>query len=506
MSLDSEQQVERVGNQRPRLSALPKATAPALDPDPDRYLFEYFESQFASAGPDAIEFAEGLGYKLDDWQKWVVCGMLSEDRHVRLCSTVICLIVSRQNGKNVILEVVELYAFYILEWNLILHTAHLQSTSANHMACLQAVVEANPMLDDITVFSTANGKERMTRIDTGAVMYFITRGKKAGRGPSPKMVVFDEALYVTDDQIKALIPSMSAQSMNDDMPLMVYTSSAPLEDSVVLHRIRNKFIAGALDGFFAEWSVVSTEEEPIDINDRDLWFEANPGMGIRIDPDWVETNELSILSRIDFMGERLGVAIGGGDDSSSGVFGAEHWKACEDPGSEIEDGAPSYLALSVGPGMVWSSFSESGQREDGDLHMEVVRREPGTAWVVDAAVKLTKRLGCDLTVDPKSPTGGLIDKLVKAGVPIYEISLEETMLSCSGLQIDVLNHRIHHINQAPLNAAVVGAAVRPVGESWVWSQKSSDVDITALTSCTLAAGRARLADPETEGDLWFAMS
>lgn len=432
--------------------------------------------------------------------------MLSEDQYVRFCATVICIIISRQNGKNVVLEVVELYAFYILGWNLILHTAHLQSTSANHMAQLQAVVEANPALDEITVFSTANGKERMTRVDTKAVMYFITRGKKAGRGPSPKMVVFDEALYVTDDQIKALIPSMSAQSMKDDMPLMVYTSSAPLEDSVVLHRIRNGFIAGTIDGFMAEWSIPGdTDEKKVDVNDRDLWFETNPSMGIRIDPDWVAINELAILSRIDFMGERLGIAIGGGDDSASGAISAQNWEGCKDQLSCIDDGVPSTLALAVGPGMVWASFSESGYRADKELHIEVISRQPGTAWVVEEAKRLTKRLGCALIIDPKSPTAGLIADLTKAGVDLYEVSLEEYIQYCGAFQIDTLNRQIHHISQGPLNAAVVGAAVRPVGESWVWSQKSSDVDITALVSCTMAAGRARLIGEE-DGELWFDMS
>lgn len=97
----------------------------------------------------------------------------------------------------------------------------------------------------------------------------------------------------------------------------------------------------------------------------------------------------------------------------------------------------------------------------------------------------------------------MIDRLRKAGVPVEEVETQEVIDSCSGFQFDVLNHRIHHIRQAPLQAAVMGAGVRPVGESWVWSPKSSDVDITALRACTLAAGRARIF-VEQDGGLWFA--
>lgn len=488
MTLLQEPPSVRIGNQRPRLSVLPKARA-------------------GSAGPDAIEFAESLGYVLDDWQKWLIDGMLSEDEFMQLVATVICIIISRQNGKNVVLEVVELYAFYVLEWDLILHTAHLVTTAAGHMASMLAVVEANPALDEITKVYQANGKERFHRLDNGADLYFVTRGKKAGRGPSPKMVVFDEALYVTDDQIKALIPSMSAQSMNDDPPLMIYTSSAPLADSLVLHRVRNRFIAMAIDGFFAEWSIDATddEEHPIDHTDVDLWFESNPAMGIRIDPDWVINNELALMSRQDFMGERLGVAIGGGDEAGAGAISEADWLAAQDLSSEIEDGQPSALALAVGPGGVWAAFSEAGMRADDKIHIEFITREPGTAWVAQKALELTTRLGCSLVIDPKSPTKGIRQALIKAGVPLIEVSLEEYMEYCGAFQIDIMARKIKHMNQAPLNAAVAGAEVRPIGESWVWSQKSSEVDITTLVACTLAAGVVR-AGIEDDGDLWFALS
>jgi hypothetical protein len=421
--------------------------------------------------------------------------MLSEDVHIQLCAEIICLIVSRQNGKNVILEVIELYAFYVLGWPMIYHTAHLQDTAAAHMASIQQVVEANSGLDEITVFSTANGKERMTRVDTGAMIRFITRGKKAGRGPSPRAIIFDEALYVTDDQIKALIPGMSAQSLKGDLPLMIYTSSAPVLESTVLHRIRNGFIAGRNAGFFAEWSAVVPEGEVlIDTTDRDVWFDTNPSMGLLIDPDWVATNELAILSTLDFMGERLGVGIGGGDEGASSIIDPIDWSKCVDMESEVDERKPSALALSVGPGAVWSTFSESGYRSDGLPHIEVVVREPGTAWVVQKALSLTKRLGCALVVDPKSPTGGLIPALTKAGVRLIEVDFNDYAQACSEIQIAIQQRALRHLNQGPLNAAIIGVAIRITDRgAFVWSAKSSEVDITSLASCTLALSQIQAA-------------
>lgn len=443
-----------------------------------------------------------LGYDLDDWQQWCVDGLLSEDSGARLCAAISLLVVSRQNGKNVILEVIELYAFYVLGLSLILHTAHLQETSASHMARLQAVVQADAELDAITRFSTANGKERMFRTDTGAVIRFITRGKKTARGGSPQMVVFDEALYLADDQIQAIIPSLSAQSMRHDPPMQIFTSSAPLAESTVLHRVRQSFIAGSAEGFFAEWSVDDTGD--VDISDRSLWFDANPGMGVRISDDWVAGNELWMLSREAFMAERLGIPIGGGDDVGSAVLPVDRWAACADVQSEIAEGLPSNPALAVGPGMVWASFADAGWRADGDLHIEVIRREPGTSWVVAEAVRVCARARRPLIVDPKSPTAGLFAQLRAAGVELLEVSTVDYVQGCAGLQNDVINGTVRHIDQPPLNAAVTGADIRPVGEAWAWSQKSSAIDITSLVAVTLAAGIARLVGGDDEP--WFSVS
>jgi hypothetical protein len=45
---------------------------------------------------------------------------------------------------------------------------------------------------------------------------------------------------------------------------------------------------------------------------------------------------------------------------------------------------------------------------------------------------------------------------------------------------------LRHLNTAELNAAIHGAATRPLGDAWAWSRKSSGTDISPLVACTLA--------------------
>ena len=185
----------------------------------------------ASAGDDAIEFAESIGwsveagrgfYVLDEWQKYCIRGILSEDENARLCAFLVLLIVPRQNGKGAVLEVVELYALFVLELPLILHSAHLGETSADHMDRMWAAISSDPELRaqckqvlakgyeaiEFRPVDPASGEPR--RRESGAAVMceirFRTRSKKGGRGGSPQMVVFDEALFLTGQQVSAMLP------------------------------------------------------------------------------------------------------------------------------------------------------------------------------------------------------------------------------------------------------------------------------------------------------------
>lgn len=439
------------------------------------------EARVGSSGPDVVEFAESLGYSLFEWQRWVIDGIFSEDRDLNLCASLVLLLMPRQNGKNLILEVVELYAFYVLDYPVILHTAHLAETSASHMENMRAVIEANPQLDAITTIFEANGKERIFRTDTRAVIRFVTRSKKIGRGRSPRLVILDEALFLTDEQLNALLPSLSAQSMKADSPQIIYTSSAPLAESHVLHRVRRRCVAGsAPSAFVAEWSC----DPASDIADRANWYEANPSMGLLISEQWVFDQEFVSMMSDAFGTERLGIVQE--ETSGSGVISAELWESMSDPSSQCAD--PLAVALDVSPDRAWASFGVAGLRADGLVHVEVIDRLDGTADLVATAKKIAKSLRLPIIIDARSPAAGLADAMRAAGVAVTEIDTQFLVRSCAAFQDACQNRRVRHIGQTVLDLAVRNASVRPVGESWAWSRRSSSIDISSLMVVTLAHG------------------
>ena len=97
----------RIGNQSPRVSIVPE------------YALTY--------GDDAAEFAEAYASPLMDWQKDVLDAWLARNENGRPVAITCGLGVPRQNGKNYIIEIFELYCATVLNWH-ILHTA--QDTAA----------------------------------------------------------------------------------------------------------------------------------------------------------------------------------------------------------------------------------------------------------------------------------------------------------------------------------------------------------------------------------------
>jgi hypothetical protein len=143
-------------------------------------------------------------------------------------------------------------------------------------------------------------------------------------------------------------------------------------------------------------------------------------------------------------------------------------------------------ALAVGPGQMVATLAFAAQRADGKVQVELARHEPGTDWVVIACHNAWTETGRPIVVDPKAPTVGVIPLLVKAGIEVREVSTSEYVEACTGFQNDVINDRVVHLNDADLADALRAASPRPIGETFVYSSKASEGDITPLIAVTLA--------------------
>jgi phage terminase large subunit-like protein len=429
----------------------------------------------SSSGQDAIEFAASVGLFLDPWQQHVLRRALGERADQKWSAFEVVLLCPRQNGKGAILEALELAGLFLFGERLIVHSAHKFDTAQEHFLRLRTLIDGSDDLRrQVAKVLTANGKESIV-LRSGARLKFVARSRGAARGFSGDRIVFDEAFNLPAEVIGSMLPALSARPN----PQVWYTSSAPHSDSQVLHALRRRALSdepGRM--YFAEWGC----EPGVDPQDRDAWAVANPSLGIRISEEFVE-NELATMAGVgdEFARERLGVPSA--EDGAHGVFPPGMWGALADSRSKVA--GPVRVAVDVTPDMAWTSFAAAGPGADGRWHVELIDRQPGTGWAVERGVELSARYG-PLVVDPKSPAAGLMLELERAGARLQQVSTADVIAACSTFERSVREGELVHLGQSPLDAAVASAAVRPLGDAWIWTRTRSTVDVSPLLAVTLA--------------------
>ena len=414
------------------------------------------------------------GLRLDEWQRWCLHEMLQTDVNGKWSAFEAAVVVPRQNGKGGLLEARQLYGLFLGGEVLQVHTAHEFKTAFEHFLRITSLIESTPELEERVMRIRRGAGEQSVELKTGERLRFLARSAGSGRGMSGDTVYVDEAFALTPPIMGALLPTMSAVPN----PQIIYTSSAPRFDQAVLYDLVQRGRAGGSPRlFYAEWG----NEESVDTNDRDAWARANPAFGIRIDESFIEA-ELEAMQSFpeEFRRERLGIVQ---TSDVSTVLSLPKWRICTDPHSTAENGV---AALSVGPGSTWAALAFAARRTDGLLHVEVARHEQGTAWVLEACQRAHADTGRPIVVDPKSPTSGVIDRLEQAGVPLLKIGFPEFTSACVTFQDELNNERIRHLGQDRLTAAVAKVAIRTFGESWVFSARQSEVDITPLLAVVVA--------------------
>jgi phage terminase large subunit-like protein len=438
-------------------------------------------------GNIAVDFAAEIGLELYDWQAWCLRNILARRPDGNWAARESCLEVPRQNGKNSVLEALELFLIFLGGCKLVIHSSYEQAGAAMHFARLRSLIESS---DDLLEsmprsgnggFYTANGQERIELAD-GRVIKFKTRTKSTLRGPSPDAIIFDEAMELDGRALGSMTPSMSARKRS----LLVFTSSSPRSHSSMLWRLRHRAMAG--DGgrlFYAGWN----SDPDVDICDEANWFRCNPSLGLGdADRPGKELDamraDLDLLPPEEFAIEHLGIPEE--PESTTTIIPLEQWDALADPASRIAGRA--VFALDVSPDRKWATFGVAGRRDDGVIHIEVAERRPGTSWVVPVAVEMFAKNGQPIRVEKGGPAGSLVSQLQEAGVEVEEVSTADHARATGQFIDAALSGGLAHLGGQSLRSAVVAASLRASGDAELWSRRSSKMDITPLVATTLAVG------------------
>ncbi len=438
-------------------------------------------------GADAVLLMAEYGYKLDEWQQDVINCWLGFDDTGKYNVTSAGLSLPRQNGKNVCLEAREFYGM-VINGEKILHTAHQVRTSKKSFRRLASLFtdKRHPELTDIVKSIRYTNGEESIELDNGGSIEFSARSRQAARGfDGISLVVYDEAQELTDDQVEAIMATLSASATGTRQ--IIYTGTPPYPGCPgdVFRRRRTASIedAGKHDAWH-EWSVSAESVAEINTTDRSLWYMANPAMGIRLDEEFTAEEQRS-MSADGFARERLGWWTPVVEHEVDYAIPSDIWDACrsEDPKPEGKtaygikfsaDGSTVVLCGAVIPA-------------DGPARISLIELKPtghGISWLADWLNARYQKASC-VVIDGRNGVDVLVERIAdtwKMKGSVIRPSSRDMIAAVSTLT-NALNEKAvtWFYQQDALRESAITSVKRPFSGGWGFGgENSAPIEAAAL--------------------------
>lgn len=442
------------------------------------------ESYTTAAARELADFAVMYGQPPDEWQANTLEIGCGERQDGTWAAQEVAVLTQRQNGKGGVFEPRGLGGLFLLGERRIIYTAHNIDTAKMAFGrCVDLVDGCDDLRRRVKRVNKTNSEEAIELLD-GAELQFRTRGRVAGkgRGFSCDCLFLDEALYLRQEALDALMPTMLARPN----PQIWYLSTPPEDGEAALMTIRDDGLAGVPNMAMALWC----NEPGADLTDERVLAYANPAWGIRLNQQVMEVlrrrlGDEGFARECGGIWPRRGVA-------EWLVIPEAAWEAAEARGSQLV-GRPAY-GVYVPPDRSCAAIATSGVSSVGGRHIEVtgdadqvLDYRPGTRWVVGRLQELERHRPTVLVVDDKA----LADEAEAAGLTVHRASVGDVVTGCQLLfdgiaGADVAARDVHHIGQPELTDAAAGAVKRDVGGSWAWARRDLSVEVAPIAAGSLA--------------------
>ena len=318
----------------------------------------------------------------------------------------------------------------------------------------------------------------------------MTRSRGSARGLSADLLICDEAQEMTDEQLEALMPVLSAAPLGNAQMILAGTPPGENASGAVFGRMREEAIKGEDDALsWHEWSVDSIG----DVTDRERWRQANPSLGILLSEQTI-ADECAQMSAEGFARERLSYWP---KYAATPAIKSADWKrlATEHP---PKDGLCSY-AVKFSSTSQAVSLAVCLKPLEGIPHVELVDcfdLSRGTSRLVDWLADRWKDSAL-IALDGMQGAPMLEQALVSAGVSKKRIHImtAKDVITASSMFLDGVNSQsFSHFDQEQLNAAASISKKRNIGNygGYGFASISGD-DISPLEACVIAYWAAQTA-------------
>ncbi|WP_405413913.1 terminase [Streptomyces rubiginosohelvolus] len=457
--------------------------------------------EFDSLGPAAWRVMEKLGFPPMPWQRYVLDVALEIDPATGVFAhREVGLSVPRQQGKTQQILGLMVHRMAAGQRQNIVYAAQNRIMARTRWEDeFLATIEASPLAKRITS-RKANGSEAIIWKRTRSRLGITANTEKAGHGPALDLGVIDEAFAAEDDRLEqAFSPAMLTRLKAQ----LWWASAGGTEKSVWLNgkRKTGRALIEALwaDGTrprtaYFEW--FAPDDMPRD--DPATWRACLPALGYTVSEDIIAA-ELEKMAADPGAFDRA--YLNRTRKAAPPVdpnIPKKAWPGLVDTASQAS--TEMAFSIDVSQDRAYTSIGMASVRADGLVHLEVLDRRAGTAWVVPAMTRLTK-LWNPLVVavaGSGSPAASLIDDLTTAGIKVPKdkdkphrghlvvLRAGDTAEAC-GQIADAMNQgTARHLDQTPLTASVNGARSRRVGDAWTIDRTNSLTDAAPFAAVTWA--------------------
>lgn len=470
-----------------------------------------------SLGFAACEYAKiVLGKTLYPWQEWAlihaleITGELGGEWKFRFRT--VLFLISRQNGKTVLSEIIASFFLNVLGVDSIFGTSlSLDKAEEVWEAVIndqEGIPELSTQIDRI---SRTNGNKRL--ILTGLRQYKVgAPTRRAGRGDSNDLVMLDEIREHRDWETWAAAAASTNAKPNG---LIVCFSNAGDPDSIVLRQLREQAIKGDQAGDFGgdvdgstlglfEWS--SPEEASMD--DMEALAQANPALGYGLLTERALISNRSTFPEAKFRSECMCQQV---ETLLPQPFPDGAWSAGVDTDSFIIPESDIHYGIDMSTDRRWISIAACGLREDGNYHIEVVARVPDAEKAIDWFRVRVRRGKMKLAFQGRSaPVTGLAEQICTLK-GIERLAIEGPELTNGwGRFYDAIaisapgdtpkrGVKIYHLPQPVLDAPAKTMQMRNLGGGLeLPDRKKSPDDIAPLFACFVAFAAASAIETENK--------
>lgn len=469
-----------------------------------------------SLGFACIDYSNTILRKsLYPWQEWAlihaleIVGDMKTSWHFRFRA--VLFMISRQNGKTVLSEVLASFFLNVLMVENIFGTSLSLEKAEEVWEAVISDQESFPELSaDIARVSRTNGKKRMDL--SGGRRYKVgAPSRRAGRGDSNDLVMLDELREHRDWETWSAAAASTNAKPNG---MIICFSNAGDPDSIVLRQLRSQALGQKLDfggdvdsntlALF-EWSA----KEGSATDDPEAIAQANPAMGYGLLTERAIMANRETFPEAKFRSECMCQQV---ESILPSPFPDGAWESGTDNSSFIPMESPVWYGIDLSQDRRWTSIGACGKREDGNWHIEVVARRIGTEWAIDWFRERAMKGRMKLAFQSRgAPVAGLAEQICT--IPgIERIGIEGADLSngwgrfydgvCACLP-DRDGKKIFHLPQPVMDTPGKTMQLKQMGGGVQLPDRiKSPDDIAPLFSCIMAFTAASKPDGSTERKIY----